>query len=67
MEEQLKEGDWVKVLGEGTRAFQVEWVNKGSVGLLGGDVESLHKVTILHLNEYEIDSYTVSYWRKKGI
>ncbi len=65
MGDQIKKGDWVRVLGEGTEAFQVEWVNKGSVGLLDGDVKSLHKVTLLNPDEYEIDSYTVSYWRKK--
>jgi len=66
MEKQIEKGDWVKVLGEGPEAFQVEWINKGSVGLMGRScVESLHKITKLDLDEYEITSYNVNYWYKK--
>ena len=61
----VKEGDWVKVNGEGNEAFTVEWINKGTVGLSNHNTEPLHKVIKLDLNKYKIDTYTVHYWRKK--
>ncbi len=62
---EIKKGDFVKVIGEGTEAFQVEWINKGSVGLHNGSIKSLNKVDKLDPDKFEITPYPIYYWRKK--
>ncbi|RKX92446.1 MAG: hypothetical protein DRP84_10030 [Spirochaetes bacterium] len=62
---EIKKGDWVKVSGEGNEAFKVEFVNKGSVGLVNGLTEPLHKVSKLDLTKFEVVPHTIYYWSIK--
>ena len=66
MEKQIVVGDWVRVIGEGPEAFQIEWVNKDSVGLKERCCAvGLYKVILLDLDKYGITTHTVHYWYKK--
>jgi hypothetical protein len=66
MDNQLKEGDWVRIYEE-PKAFQIKWISDCGtlIGFVGGDMEPIHKLTKLSLNKYKISSYTISYWSKK--
>jgi hypothetical protein len=62
---EIKKGDFVKVIGKGTEAFRVEWINKESVGLHNGSIKPLFKLDKINPDKFEITPYITYYWREK--
>lgn len=66
VKEEIKEGDWVRVFGEGNEAFKVEWIRGELVGLENHTIEPLNKVSKPNPDKFEVIPHTIYYWSMKN-